>query len=492
MSGNDRRSVGELLLDSELAARDVLMDADEVDGATMLRTWGEVVESAGDLWDSLPSPGPSPEFASPAPEDSLMAQLQAMNGHLMRSGRGQQWPGAGEPDERLLRIAENLTRASDLLTLRDSNVMSPEVRADLGAARARLVHTLYIGAHGVHVTLNRELRNMQAQRAAVRSLDRSTPSEIPREDLVRAVSRSRDRVAAFEQLAGSYVSRTYPHALDGEHLPPPPADRLRQALAAWDVQAHRSLSRSPSAENILLTSQTQMMIAQSGQVLLRAASQAGRIDPDLYASRLGPALDNAHASWSSLSRSWNQLLPPQALLKADPSLVAAAKETSAAYREVAYDRTRPASAIEIADRVDLSATVQTVQQSISSSVDIAHVIGHAATQPDVTAPARRLNARAQQLHAERGESFDAPHEGWVTASDHLNNAPAALPDIMRDDLLTQADEAAATATVAMSAASSLETTLPAAPAGAPMNGQVHQHRTVAPAPIVGHVPPPGR
>lgn len=489
MSSNDRRSIGELLLDSEFAARDVLMDADEVDGATMLRTWGELVESAGDLWDALPRA----TIGAVDTDDSLMKQLQAMNGHLMRSGRGQQWPGVGEPDERLLRIAENLTRASDLLTRRDSKAMTPEVRADLGAARARLMHTLYIGAHGVHVTLNRELRNLQAQRTAVRFPNQFTRSEQPRWDLVRDVSTACDRIAAFEQLAGSYVSRTYPQALDGEYLPPPQADRLQQALATWDVQVHRSLSRSPSAENVLLASQTQMMLAQGGQVLLRAAGEAGRIDPALYGSRLGPALDNAHASWSSLARSWNHLLPTHALLRADPPLVEASNEARAAYREVAYDRTRPASAIEIADRVDLSAMVQTVEQSISSSVDVAHVIGHATTQPELTVPARNLNARAQQLQAERGENFDAPRGGWVTAAQHLNNAPAELPDVVREDLLARTDEVAAAAAVAMSAASSLDTRT-SFPAGPAPSGRMRQDRAVAPsAPGVGSAPPsPGR
>ncbi|WP_370893340.1 hypothetical protein [Janibacter sp. GXQ6167] len=477
MSAEDRRSVGELLLDSELAARDVLMDADEVDGAAMLRTWGEVVESAGDLWDSLPRPHMSTEDA----DYSLMAQLQAMNGHLMRAARGRQWPGEGDPDERLLRIAENLTRASDLLTRRrDSPAMSPEVRADLGAARARLVHTLYIGAHGVHVTLDREVRNMQARRAAVRFPERSPGPDYPNQLEFQAVSRTRDRIAAFEQLAGSYVSRTYPHALEGEHKPPPQADRLRQALATWDVQAHRGLSRSPSAENIFLAAQTQMMIAQGGQVLLRAAGQAGRIDADLYATRVGPAMDNAHAAWSNLSRSWSHLMPPHALVSADRSLVEAANEVRAAYRDVAYDRTRPADAIEIADRVDLSATAQTVQQSISSSVDVAHVIGHATHAPDVRAPARLLNVRAQQLQAERGETVDTPSGGWVTAGEHVNNAPAVLPDLVREELQARTDEVAASTSVAMGAASSLETRT-SSPTGTTLSGRSHQDRTVAPA-----------
>ena len=49
MTGRDKRSVGELLLESDHIARAVLMDVDEMDAATMLRTWGEVVQAAGDV-----------------------------------------------------------------------------------------------------------------------------------------------------------------------------------------------------------------------------------------------------------------------------------------------------------------------------------------------------------------------------------------------------------------------------------------------------------
>ena len=57
MSGpRDERSVGELLLDSEFTARDILFDGPDLQAEPMLRTWGEVVQAAGELWDALPVP----------------------------------------------------------------------------------------------------------------------------------------------------------------------------------------------------------------------------------------------------------------------------------------------------------------------------------------------------------------------------------------------------------------------------------------------------
>ena len=53
MTGADGRSVGELLLDADHTARDLLIDAPDLDAAVVLRTWGEVVQTAADLWAVL-------------------------------------------------------------------------------------------------------------------------------------------------------------------------------------------------------------------------------------------------------------------------------------------------------------------------------------------------------------------------------------------------------------------------------------------------------
>lgn len=49
MNSTDQRSVGELLLQADHTARDILMEVHDLDAATMLRTWGEVVQAAGEL-----------------------------------------------------------------------------------------------------------------------------------------------------------------------------------------------------------------------------------------------------------------------------------------------------------------------------------------------------------------------------------------------------------------------------------------------------------
>ena len=316
MRARDGRSVGELLLDCDLTVREVLMDTPLMDGRVMVRTWGEVVEAAGDLWRALPDPSAGTARIRRARDAgaALMEQLETMNGNLMKAARRRQWPGTGPADERLLQVCENLTLAAELLPRRRTDIrpMRTQVRADLEAAKARLMHVLYVGAHGVQVALNRDLRDLAVMPAAKRAT-------LPAESMKRTVE-ARDRMAAFEQLAGSYVSATFPAALHGEHKPLPEPDRLRQALATWDIQAHRALAGTTTAATMMLVAQTQAHTAFATQTLLRAASETGAIEPRQYRTRLAPALESAQASWVALATTWAQLAPVSAGVGWTPTL----------------------------------------------------------------------------------------------------------------------------------------------------------------------------
>ncbi|TQM63749.1 hypothetical protein FBY41_0095 [Humibacillus xanthopallidus] len=192
------------------------MDTPLMDAGSWSGPGAEVVEAAGDLWHAFPESSPS--TCQSEHQDSgrvLIEQPQTLNGNLMKAARRRQWPGTGPGDNRLLTVCENLTSAAELLPHRRTDVrsMRPEVEADLDAAKAKLMHVLYVGAHGVQVALNRDLRDL-AERPATRR------AALPAESLKRTVE-ARDRMAAFEQLASSYVADTFPDALHGEHRPLP-------------------------------------------------------------------------------------------------------------------------------------------------------------------------------------------------------------------------------------------------------------------------------
>jgi hypothetical protein len=435
MSTRDGRSVGELLLDCDLIVRDMLMDTAQMDGRVMVRTWGEVVEAAGDLWRAFPEPDSG--TGGSARRDAgwvLMEQLETMNASLMKAARRRQWPGEGPPDERLLQVCENLTMAAELLPRRRTDIrpMRPPVRADLDAAKARLMHVLYVGAHGVQVALNRDLRDLAIMPASKRA---ALPAET-----VKRTAEARDRMAAFEQMAGSYFSRTFPAALHGEHKPLPEPYRLRQALATWDIQAHRALAGPTTAATMMLIAQTQAHTAFATQTLLRGAAQAGSIEPGQYRTRLAPALETVQTSWVALARTWAQLAPSRAR-RLDSDLIMAANEIRAALREIIHDRTGTSSAETLAATMDLKQTSQTLQMGLATSTDLAYAVREATAAPDLLASARRVNTIAMELEA-RGPSGNVTIEAWVQPMDHAHDRPVALPDAVRDALVRVADNVA--------------------------------------------------
>jgi hypothetical protein len=58
----DRRTLGELLADSEVLARETLLDVSAAQGPAMLRTWGQMIQAAAQLWISLPpDPAQAPD-----------------------------------------------------------------------------------------------------------------------------------------------------------------------------------------------------------------------------------------------------------------------------------------------------------------------------------------------------------------------------------------------------------------------------------------------
>ena len=456
MSRQDARSVGELLLDADFTTRQVLMDVTGEDAPAMLRTWGEVVQSASELWATLPEP----VRGATSPIDGVtMRRLESMSKGMHRTQVRQGWPGDGPADERLLHVAETLTRAADLIGRRGGHIRPTDtaVRADLDAARMRIMHTLYVGAHGVGV----------AAREHVRDVELSTRGKSSRES--RGVPRGQDainRLAAFEQLAGAYVGNRYARAAQGEHVRGPyGTDRLQQALIGWDIQAHRTLAATPAAANLLLASRTQAGIATAAGAILHAGARTGHVDTHAYQHRLAPTLDATQVAWTHVASRWAEMTSPAD--RTDLDLVHAAGELRAAVREVAHDKTTWARPDVMAGRVDLGEAAQHLQQALSAAVDVACVIRDVAAQDtNLTGPARAMSHRA---NADIDRTADPRQRGedvvWVTPGDVYANRTVAIPEPVRAGLVDATDTLVQTAGNAMSAAACLDRVTQDSPPG---------------------------
>ncbi|WP_404352229.1 hypothetical protein LG324_04660 [Phycicoccus jejuensis] len=457
MSDIDRRSVGELLLEADSTARTILVDVAEMDAATMLRTWGEVVQAASELWQALPASGPVGDeaLARPDASDLTILRLDSMSRAQHRSGaRG--WPGDGPADDRHLRIAESFARAEGLVERYASRKHPPvtaRALADRDAARVRIMHTLYVGAHGVAVALAAHVRALEKVHAARRA--------IPAGESLRQARTAYKRIAAFERVAGAYVAQTYPGALAGEHRAPPIANRLADALARWDVAAHRSLVNTPRTSELMLTARTQAVILSGSDALLHAASQTGHIDTAQHRRRLETAIATTQDRWETLAATLATLAPPLER-RADRALTAASLEVRAALREILVDGNRAATADVVGQRTDLSRLPDLVGQALAANLELAHVTRDAMTDERLTGGARGIHEIAT---AARRASLDprildhSPHSVDITPQDLLANRAVPLLPVVWAELSKAADAATDAAATAMSA-------------GAPLTGRV--------------------
>ena len=276
MPAPDRRTIGELLADSDALSRETLLDVSASQGPAMVRTWGQVVQSAARLWAALPPIS----VAAPSGPD-LMASLRVVGDGIARSTSAGGWPGLGAMDQRLLELARNLSRAADLVERfgQDVQPTSAESRADIAAARARVMHTLNVAAHGTAVAIGkyandlRDRLHLDTQRRRHVGL-RPTVREIEAAEAVLS------RFGVFEQVAAGYVAaHPVTASVLGEVRPTPPTTRLQSALSSWDIQVHRTLAARADAADLVRIGRVQALIASAAAIVTEVTREGPRSTP---------------------------------------------------------------------------------------------------------------------------------------------------------------------------------------------------------------------
>lgn len=441
VTSRDVRSVGEMLLDVDYLARQLLMDVDGDDAGTLLRSWPTMVAAAEDLWASLPGRRPGIDERD-RPITSLSAQASTIEASL--SGR-KAWPGPGPTNPRIDQMTQTLLNAAALV--RRYGAQAPhkqtEAHRDLEAARTRVMHGLYLTAHAVNVALHdngRERVNdaRGSGRRAQLAQHHSPYAIAPAGVWV-------DRMSACENTARSYLTDRFAQALAGEAIRPiDDLGRLAQALANWDIQSHRALARDLEPSNILLITRTQGLIAGASMVLVDAAATAGILEPS---DRLGPAIAEAGRSWSNLASRWGDLAPPGARL--EEPLARAAAEIRAAYRKITHDTTTLATPEVIATRPGLAQATAATLRAIEAGSELAHVIAEKADAPNLVGPARALSRRAHNDVEARLAA--PPAEGdvvWVSPADILAKRLVPLPPPLAEALRAAGDATTKTSSTA--------------------------------------------
>ena len=436
----DLRSVGELLLDADHLARTLLLDAEAQDAPGLLRSWADTVAVAADLVNTLAGR----EYAA-ADSQRVVERVSGLAASVSADLATARWPGAGSGDHRMRAISGNLGRARELVDKYGAEIQPhvPQVANDLKAARTRVVHTLYIATHGVVVALNRDGRQ--------RATD-PTPTATPRAGTVSSRGRYEvgpgvrwaDRLGVAERALGSYLTPgRYADALANEQSAPIVGlPRLRDALAQFDIQAHRTLVDAPNAGNMVLTTRTQGMFLGAALALARAADETGQLEPsDTDSTRLRHGVNAAGEAWMGLARRWRDLMPQGARL--DPALGAAAAQLRAACRELTRDGDHLAPAAAIAQRVDLRQTLPVIAHYLDAAAELAEATRPALRDPGLVAPIRAVVRRL----AQDSEDCLYPDTVFVPDADLVSmaargNPPIPLPERLRDALDAAASKAA--------------------------------------------------
>ncbi|MFN8191564.1 MAG: hypothetical protein U0R78_14210 [Nocardioidaceae bacterium] len=439
----DARSVGELLSHVDHQARQLLMDVGAADAGALLHGWPPLADAAGRAWDTLPAFGHASVATQHVPEiDRIRTTARAIERRLGRA----RWPGQQQPDVRLGEMASTLDRVAELVARFGTEIpRRGDAVGDLQAARALLMHGLYLTAHAVGVALYDVGRH---QYVRSRRTGRYDPDHAGSPYAIAPVTEWIHRMAVCETLADRYLRK--PHAAgiavralaasDNDH-------RLAHALARWHIQTHRTLASQCWEPNLVLIARTQAMIAAATSVLLQAAHPAGHDETD----RLESLVAGSAPAWNELGRRWGDLTRPDA--RVDAALLDAAAEVRAAYREITHHPTGLADLETIAARPGFTTGLKESLQALEPSLEIAHLALEKAWTPGLRGPARALSIRAHNdIEAGLTTGVEDSDIVWVSPADILAKRTIPLPEPVARALINSAQRTVDTAAAAAQAA----------------------------------------
>jgi hypothetical protein len=128
-------------------------------------------------------------------------------------------------------------------------------------------------------------------RLAARERRRQRLAERPTALEITAAKDMIARFDGFEQLAGAYLFGLPASSANPDQVrQAAPVTRLATVLAAWEVQAHRTLANHPDPADLVRVARVQALITSTTSILTEAAARKSNIDNDIM-QRLAPALE---------------------------------------------------------------------------------------------------------------------------------------------------------------------------------------------------------
>lgn len=425
MRHQESRSVGELLAGCDLGARELLTEPDLWSAVEMLRAWPELVQAGQELLTVTRTPVAAGR-TNPVRVDEVAERLRLIGDgvHAQLSRRG--WPGPGAGDARMVAISDTFVRVHDRVERRWRRpaLERTDVTADAAAVRARVLHTLYIATHAVLLAVRQEASDT-----------RQLPGGVTRVQSrgLGALRYAEGRLESAERMLVAPVYRVFPSTLAGQHLETPRPDRLAAALARWELEAHRTLARSPGLGALLEVSRVQAASTAMTRTILAAATTGARTGMTLPEADVDGALAAAASAWQSLHAEVRSLTA-LADRSASPTLTAAGAELIASFSEVLTTGTEVSTPANIREAISPGG-VDALARTLPAQVDLATVAVDTLTSEPFTVSARTAQDFVRRLEtpAARGSLHAV-----VAPEDLAAERAVPLPLEVRDVLIHRA------------------------------------------------------
>jgi hypothetical protein len=384
-----------LLLEAEHLARDLLLDADETQGAaaSLLNGWTPVIRAASAYF--------APETLTPC------SQVLEIGRGLRRDAWD--WIGRGAPDPRLSRIRELFEDASS----------APATVRRVARRQNAVLQTCYVATHAVAGSADRygrRLRNDESTRA--------------HGQLVAALS---SRVRTAEQILDAQLS------VGHTARPAGGSDQaLTAAIAAWDRALHDALmDKTPDPRVLLVSANVSIGLLRRTAEIASVAAANGEFDSMTVYSRVLPALQPVTERWERARDTWRRLAPATTGM---PYPIAAAAHTL--HRALHPLQTDPGPETSLALRLAIMATVEA-----------AHLQVAATRRSDLKGMASGVSALTQAVfdHVPGARSLTL----WRQLERLDGPVPISIPAAVRTEMLRQAAATVEAATLAASASHGL-------------------------------------
>jgi hypothetical protein len=384
-----------LLLEAEHLARDLLLNADETQGAaaSLLNGWTPVIRAASAYF--------APETVTPCSQ-------------VLEIGRGFRrdawdWIGRGVPDPRLSRIRELFEDASS----------AEETARRVPPRRNAVLQTCYVATHAVAGAVDRygaRLRNDESTRA--------------HGQLVAALS---SRVRSAEQILDAQLSVGHTARPTGGS-----AQTLVAAIAAWDRALHDALvEKTPDPRVLLVSANVSIGLLRRAAEIASVAAVNGELDSLTVHSRVLPALQPVTERWERARDTWRGLAPATTGM---PYPIAAAAHTLHRALHPLQSDSGPQTSLAL-------------RLAIMATVEAAHLQVAATRRSDLKGMASGVSALTQAVfdHVPGARSLTL----WRQLERLDGPVPISIPAQVRTEMLRQAASTVEAAILAASASHGL-------------------------------------